>query len=445
MQTDDLIAAAENAHRTGDRVRALNLAREAVATDPASGAAQNALGVILSADLEYDAAREAFIAAVSASPATAHYRSNLGFSHILAGDFAEAEAEVRKALALDPALGFAYLNLTWITKASPGDPIIATLEDLKRGASDNDALRSQYCFALGKCYDDIGEYDLAFENFREANDALHVSYDAEAHDRLARAIKQVWTREFMIGLRGAGFVSEKPVFLIGFPRSGSSLLEHRLASHSDVAALGERPEITRISDMITRNHPARAPYPLWAPSLPRNAYAGFGKLYIEKFEKAYPSATRLLDKNLLNFTYAGFIRAMFPSAHIIQCRRNPLDTCLSAYFQNLELAHQYKFGLESLGHYYRFYDGLMAHWRTFIEIEAIDHEALAADPDGETDRAFAMIGVTGARTGAGAKHIQTASAFQARQPVHTVSVGRWKKYEKHLGPLIDALGDLAKV
>jgi hypothetical protein len=308
--------------------------------------------------------------------------------------------------------------------------------------------RIHYAFALGKLYDDIGEYDLAFSCYREGNELSAVPFDVLAHERVFARIKAIFTREFVRAAGAAGWPSDKPAFIVGMPRCGSSLLEDRLSRRADIGALGERPDISRIMLLISANHPRGARYPDWAPDLPKSAYAGFGQRYVEAMERRFPDAVRLVDKNLLNFKFLGMIAGMLPNATIIHCRRNALDTCLSCYFQLLRPDHDYKFSLAALGRFYRLYVDLMDHWNAAIDgVVTVDYEDFVDRPDTEYERVVAALGLGAATAAERAepRAIQTSSAFQARQPVTRSSIGRWRNYERHLGPLIDALGDLAKV
>ncbi|MEZ5894447.1 MAG: sulfotransferase, partial [Parvularculaceae bacterium] len=395
-----------------------------------------------SGEMEHDRALEAFELAASLAPDNPNLHSNLAYTLILKGDFDRAEQELREALRLDPAMGAAYQNLTWIRKAKKDDPIIAELETLKAKGHSSRETYAQYLFALGKCYDDIGEWDLAFENYRLGNETAETPYHPGVYDKYVAAVKTIWTRDFIDERAAFGLRSGKPVFIVGMPRSGSSLLEHKLANHASIAALGERPDIDRISKAVQRNHPTSAKYPEWARDVPVESYGGFAKIYLDKFNAMFPDAVKFVDKNLLNFHYLGLIRAMMPDAIILESRRNPVDTCVSCYFQNLRSGHNFKFRLDSLGHYYGCYVELMKHWSGVIDgVTPVVYEEFVQAPDEKLGEVLALLGVSedGASSGEGARHIQTSSAYQARQPVNTESLGRWRHYEKHLGPLLAAL------
>ena len=444
---DDLIAAGNAAYAAGRFVEAADLARKAVAADPGNPWAHNLLGAACAEEMEHEESRRAFTAAVAADPRIALSRVNLAYALILAGEFGEAETHLRAALTLEPGMGGAFLNLSWIRRATPGDPLIARLEALRVRDGDVE-MQVLYAFALGKFYDDIGEYDRAFACIRDGNDRSGVRFDADAFTAYFSRLKQVFNSEFVRKRTGLGFPSEKPVFIVGMPRCGSSLLEDRLARHPAFAALGERPDIARMMGAARDAHPKGAPYPDFAPELTPAALAGFGRRYVEKFERLFPAAERFVDKNLVNFQHVALIRIMLPAARIVHCRRDPLDTCLSIYFQRLRPDHSYKFSLGSLGLYYRLYADLMAHWNEAADgAIVVDYETFVDRPEAEYRRVLDSLAAPPAagRGETPRRSIQTSSAFQARQPVTSSSVGKWRRYQEHLGPLIEVLGDLARV
>lgn len=445
---ENLIAAGNAAYAQGRFVEAAELGRKAAAADARNPWAHNLLGAACAEEMEFEESRQAFTAAVAADPSIALSRANLAYALILAGEFAEAEAHLREALRLEPDFGAAFINLTWIHKAQTGDPLIARLEDLRRRGDADAQSRVHYCFALGKCYDDIGEYDLAFACFREGNELSGVRFPRDAWADYFGRIRGVFTQDFIRVRAAHGWRSAKPAFIVGMPRCGSSLLEDRLARHPAVSALGERPDIARLLAGLRSGESGGARWPDFAPGLAPETFGAFGRRYVEKFERIYPQATRFLDKNLLNFHHAGLVRVALPDAFVVHCRRDALDTCLSCYFQLLRPHHAYKFDLASLGLYYRMYAELMAHWETAGVVDAVvDYEVLASEPESEFARILTALSLEPGEVAAEtrSRSIQTSSAFQARQPVTRSSIGRWKNYEKHLGPLVEALGPLARL
>jgi tetratricopeptide (TPR) repeat protein len=366
---------------------------------------------------------------------------------VLAGDFDRAQAEFHRALEIDPANASAYQNIVWITKAARGDALIDRIRALADQAPEGSESYIKLHYALGKCLDDAGDYDAAFAAYARANDCQPSSYDREEHCAFFSEIERVFAPALLARLRPNGDQSEKPVFIVGMPRSGSTLVEEKLAADPRIVGLGEVPDIIRMSAVMTRNHPRSRSYPYWCADSPDHALGGLGRLYREKYEARHPAAERLINKSLLNFAYAGMIASMFPNALLIETRRNPIDTCLSCYFKDLKAAHQYSLRLDTLGHLYRLYDANMRMWRERLgNLITVQYEAFISDADAGTAALKSAMRLGEADPAIGvrpSRHVQTFSAWQVRQPIYSHAVARWKNYEKHIGPLIDALGDLA--
>ena len=406
------------------------------------------MAVAENADHRHAEAKHWFEKAARSSPGNANFRVNLGYSRTLEGDFAGAREDFDAALRIDPENVGALQNIVWITKISRGDPLIDQIRSLALRCVEGDEDYIKLHYMLGKSLDDVGEYDDAFAAYRRANDCQACVYDHRRHNDFARTAVEVWTRDRLENLRPYGNQSLKPIFIVGMPRSGSTLLEEKFAADPRFVGLGELPDIIRMSGAIQRNHPQRAPFPLWCKDAPARTFGGLGDIYLQKYETRHPGVERLINKALLNFAYSGMIEAMFPNALIIETRRNPIDTCLSCYFKDLKAAHQYSVRLETLGDFYRLYDGMMREWGTRLSnFVTVRYEDFISDIDASIDTLKVAARLDPAalqKTEAGPRHVQTFSAWQVKQPVYKHAVERWRNYEKHIGPLTDALGDLAE-
>lgn len=428
-------------------VKARAVAAKALELAPDSAGAHNAMGLVETADHQHGEAARWYAKAAAIEPVNAAYIVNVGYSYVLAGDFDRAQAEFHRALEIDPTNASAYQNIVWITKAARGDALIDRVRALADQAPEGSESYIKLQYALGKCLDDAGDYDAAFIAFARANNCQPSTYDKDEHTAFFSEIERIFTPTLLAQLRPYGDQSEKPVFIIGMPRSGSTLVEEKLAADPRVVGLGEVPDIIRMSAVMTRSHPRARPYPYWCAESPEHALGGLGRLYREKYEARHPAAERFINKSLLNFAYAGMIASMFPNALLIETRRNPIDTCLSCYFKDLKAAHQYSLRLDTLGHLYRLYDANVRMWQERLEnLVSVQYETFIKDADAGTAALKSAMGL--AKTahpigGRRARHVQTFSAWQVRQPVYMNAVARWKGYEKHIGPLIDALGDLA--
>lgn len=431
--------------RQGETTAARNLARQVLALEPDNAAIQDAMALVEAASQNYAAAKVWHEKATAAEPDNPFLKISFASTLTECGEFADAQALYMAAIQNDPANGMAYQRLAWIRKAAPGDPLIDMVEKLKTDNRLSTVMKIKALFALGKWYDDIGDYDKAFANYKEANELTGWEFDMSQLSAQVSRIKSIWSEGFLRDRAGAGCASAKPVFIVGMPRSGSTLLEKRLCEDPRIASLGERPDIVKIIFEVSAKHPRQALYPEWAPDLPVESFLNLGRQYLEQHKKLHSEALRFVDKTLTNYLYAGFIRVILPQARIIESRRNPLDTCLSCYFTDLNFGHQYKTNLRTVGLAYKQYDDLMEHWRNTLDhVIRVDYEKFIQDPDDNTLMLRNEIGLlenadgTTADTG----EIRTWSAFQARQPIYQSSMGRWKNYEKHLGPLIEALKDV---
>jgi tetratricopeptide (TPR) repeat protein len=432
--------------KDGETSSARRLVEQFLIDHPENPLAHYSHGRLLSALYLNNEAREAYDRAVAADPGNAAYMTLLGHALLNCGDFERAEEVLKRAIDLDPQNPAAWQYLSATTKSRPGDAAFQKLTAVAATALASDETRAKYAFALAKWLDDAGEYDRAFEQFESANDLRRRHFDADGTAKFIDSVKRVWTAEFAAERKSVGFESRLPIFIVGMPRSGSTLLEQKLAEHPAVASLGERPEIVRISRSITRAHPSRLLYPLWAADLPPQAFAEFGKFYADKIAPEFPDASRLIDKYLVNFAYIGLICAMLPNALVIESRRNPIDTCLACYFADLKPAHDYAGDLKSLGRMFRLYDELMRHWRDIgLNVMQVRYEEFIEAPERHKHELYKAANLDAAPENADADPmvVRTMSAWQSRQPIYKTSAGRWKNYQKHLGPLIEALGDLA--
>jgi tetratricopeptide (TPR) repeat protein len=420
---------AEDAYRAG-----LELAPDHAALHTAHAMAERAVGRL--ADAEASARR-----ALAIRPDAADTLALLGSLAIDHGRFDEAEALLRRALSIDPDLPEALTSLAMLRKmsASDGPWRDAAERVLARGLPVAHAINLHH--ALGKYYDDVDERAAAFQQHRLGNELARRSrfrYDrAEMTQRVTR-ILAAFDRHALAALTPGGLVSERPVFVVGMPRSGTSLTEQILASHPQVHGAGE------LLYWIFAADAERA-----APPEQRAARINeLGRAYLEGLATQAPDASRVVDKLPVNFRHIGLIHAALPGARFIHLERNSLDTCLSIYFQGFSAAHPYATDLGDLAHYYHEYRRLMAHWRTALPPRAlleVRYEDLVDDPEGWSRRMLAHIGLPWDprclefhRTD---RPVLTASNWQVRQPISKGSVGRWHRYEQYLAPLREALGE----
>jgi len=305
-------------------------------------------------------------------------------------------------------------------------------------------------FRLGDLLDRAGRYDDAFEAYEKANRAVGVRFDAGAHAAVVDRVIRGWSAEAVRGAARVSKADERPVFIVGMPRSGTTLAEQILDAHPEVAGLGERPEV---AGFVSRTQAGRAVPMLASPEgLERAALERFARQYAEPFRAEAKKAggageiRYFTDKMPTNFLHLGVIALAFPGARVIHCRRNPLDTCLSCYFQHFGPQYPFIYDLHALGRFYREYERLMEHWRSVLDVPILDldYESLVAEQEARTARLLDFLDLdfdeACLRFHESKRTTITASNEQVRRPLYASSVSRHQRYEVHLGPLRKGLG-----
>ncbi|MHB8816012.1 MAG: tetratricopeptide repeat protein, partial [Steroidobacteraceae bacterium] len=357
------------------------------------------------------------------------------------GRFTEAENLFRRAIAVDPDLPAAWAGLVRCRNMEGGDA--AWLAASERLAARALPVRHEINlrYAIGKYYNDVKDYEQAFGHYKRANE-LTRRYGSR-HDRqnLTRRIDRLLTiygQAWLSRARAEGIPAERPVLIVGMPRSGTTLAEQILASHPGVFGAGELSFWTE----------AAATCDSCAPEDEAGIgdVAGLARVYLRQLSSLSIDALRVVDKMPTNYMNLGLIHAALPQARIIHMRRSPLDTCLSIYFHNFSIAHPYATDLEDLAHYYSEYVRLMRHWRASLPQEAmleVPYEQLVEDPEAWSRRMLQFIGLPWdprcLEFHETERPVITSSRWQVRQKVSRSSVGRWRNYERFIAPLRDLL------
>jgi tetratricopeptide (TPR) repeat protein len=416
--------------------------RRAIAVEPGYAEAHNNLGNVLHVMGRTEDAVACYQQALTLDGNYVEALYNLGNALKELVRFGEAAATLRKAIALDPTNTGAYLSLVDTQKLKPGDADFEAMERLvtDKGALD-DSKRLTLHFALARFYDDLGRYDEAFAHMVPGN-ALkrrEIIYDEAAMNDYFARIKAVFTPEFMTAMAGVGDPSARPLFILGMPRSGTTLVEQILATHPKIFGAGELDEFSKLAKEL--------PYPDGLAALTPERLRKLGADYVQRIEARGNGAVWITDKMPSNFFYVGLIRLALPNARIIHTRRNPVDTCLSCYSKLfVSLGQNFSYDMGELGRYWRQYDALMAHWRHILPDDAmleLHYADLVADLETEARRLLAWCGVDWDDScldfHRNKRPVLTASVAQVRRPIYQSSVGRWRAYEHHLGPLLREL------
>jgi Flp pilus assembly protein TadD len=440
----------------GDTEEAASYLREALRLDPACSDAHNNLGVALRDLGRIDEAMGHFREVLRLKPDSPTARNNIGFTLEAQGHPGEALAEFQEALRLEPNNSMALLALSALSLADHYDftddelgrlAILAARPDLPGDE------RSRVHFALARAKDRAGAHDEAFTHYRRGNELRKAAaalsgftYDPAAHRRLVDQLAAVFTPDWFEQTRSFGSESEVPVFVVGMMRSGTTLAEQILASHPQVFGAGELSEVGRLVGALPALVPGGRAYPECLDALDAATARSLAERHLRRLGELGGAAARVIDKQPFNFQHLGLIATLFPRARIVHCRRDPIDTCVSCFVQYFGKPHPFALDLTHLGHYYREYERLMAHWRRVLPVPVFElrYEELTADQEAVSRRLVEFCGLEWdercLRFHETRRPVRTASTLQVRRPMYRTSVGRWKRYESHLGPLLEAMG-----
>ncbi len=320
------------------------------------------------------------------------------------------------------------------------DRALATLDRLTTDPAAPAPLRREAEFTRGRLLERRADFAGAFAAFSRANVPTAGTYDRARRRTLNDALIARTSREALTGAPASGQTSQLPVYIVGMPRSGTTLVEQISGAHPRAAALGERPDIFLLARRLEQSAPDTAPRPVREAAL-RAAAAD----QLALLKRLAPSADRALDKNPFNFRSLALLQSLFPACRVIHCVRDPIDTCLSCWTQQFEYAQDFTATFPDLAPYYADYLKLMAHFAAVLDLPILDvrYETLVADPEAGARRLLDFLGLEWndacLHPHESARFAMTASHEQVRRPVYTSSVGRWRRYEPHVRPLIDAL------
>ncbi len=361
------------------------------------------------------------------------------------GQFIEAIALFRSVLKIRPTDARAIDGVATCRRATDADNDLAAVEIALADPGLAPLQRAVAHRAMGKMLDDLGRFDDAFAHFRQANDVPATPFDMRQHAALVAGSMRLFTPAFFAQRAEFGDPSEQPVFVVGLPRSGTTLVEQILASHPDVAGVGELPDIERTLREAVPQPWGSDAFFAGLRDLPAEAVRRQAKRYLSTLARRGKGRARVVDKMPHNFLVLGWIALLFPKARVIHCVRDPMDVCVSCYCQHFSEAHSYSNDLRTLGQYHRFYELLMQHWAGALPVAILDvrYEDVVRDLDQAARRMVAHLGLQWHEACLAFQHtrrvVQTPSQWQVRQPIYDSSVGRWRRYERHLGPLVDGL------
>ena len=431
-------------HKLGRHDQAMVPLERALAFEPELAEAHSNLGNVLQELSRHDEAIASYEQALSLNPdfAEAHY--NLGISLQDLGQQEDAVAAYKRALALKPDHAEARRSLALI-KPSPDQIPLLEQRLTEPSTSEDDAIHLH--FALADLFDQANEVTEAFEHYHAANALKRktISYDTKQHSAFVDRLIKTYTEEFFETNTARGSDSELPVFIVGMPRSGTTLVEQIVSSHPQVYGAGELGSLMGIEETLAKLIERSRPYPEGITMCEDSRAAEFAAEYLHELARHSQSAARITDKMPSNFLRIGLIKTLFPKARIIHCKRNALDTCASIFLNYLVKGHDYSFDLAELGQHYLDYERLMAHWNGVIPngIFGVRYEDLVTNQEPTSRQLIDFLGLDWDDAcldfHENTRVVKTASNLQVRKPMYADSIDRWRRYEEQLAPLVRML------
>ena len=426
----------------GEIEKSLVAYRKAIEIDPENTEAYNGLGNALSDQGEIDKALASYRKAIEIDPG--HQGAHIGMGVALSdiGEIDKAIASYRKAIEINPENAGLYRSLSKNKKFVDYDDDIHAMESLYASESISDEQKMHLAFGLGKAHEDLGKYKKSMDFILQATRIRRASIDysiSESEDLFSN-IKKTFSLKFFTDREGMGNPDRTPIFILGMPRSGTSLVEQILASHPEVYGAGELNDLEYLTKKFCSVYSTRD-FPECVADLDSTALASFGKEYITRIRNHSEDAKYITDKMPNNFLSIGLIKVILPNARIILCSRDPMDNCLSLFKNYFSKTINYSYDLTELGQYYNLYLDLMAYWRNTLPgvIYNQSYERLVAEQEKQIrplldycnlpwDDACLEFHKT-------RRKVKTASNAQVRRPIYKDSVKLWKRYEKQLEPL----------
>ncbi|HYL71648.1 MAG TPA: sulfotransferase [Candidatus Dormibacteraeota bacterium] len=428
---------------------ALAAARHAAEVEPKNPQTWITIGGVSTRLMRQEQALAAYRQAAQLQPPQQRLALSIGHVHKTLGNRAESEAAYKEALQIDPGFAEAYWSLADLKNYSFGDAELATMEALALSDPREPGNEAQLHFALGKAREQRRDYGQAFAHYARGNALKRrdTPFEIEHFERRGARIRAFFDAAFFAARAGSGDASRAPIFIVGLPRSGSTLLEQILASHPQVEGTMELPNIVAIAYEFDDLVPSRDGYPETLRQASDARLGALGARYLAQTAPLRHGRERFTDKLPNNFSHVGLIHAILPNATIIDARRHPMDACFSAFKQHFAQGQAFSYDLTDLGRYYRTYLALMDHWDQVLpgKVLHVQYEQLVRDPETHIRRLLAHCGLP-FEPACLAFHetrrsVRTASAEQVRQPLYSSGVGYWRNFATELEPLRHALGD----
>jgi len=442
-------------HRQNKPLLAMEEVNRLLADDPGNPGMRNLKAAILGRTGDYEDSIALYKSVLADYPRQPKVWMSLGHALKTAGKTAPSIEAYRRCIELAPQFGEVWWSLANLkTFRFSADEIAIMRAQLERADLTNDD-RFHFHFSLGKALEDNEEYAQSFDQYARGN-ALRrklIHYDADDNQAHVTRSKRLFTREFFVQRAGWGLDAPDPIFVVGLPRAGSTLIEQILASHSQVEGTQELPDITMIARIVGKRttRTQESAYPRALEKFSADELRAFGEQYLAQTRiQRKTAAPFFIDKMPNNFAHVGLIHLILPNAKIVDARRHPLGCCFSCFKQHFARGQNFTYELAEIGRYYRDYVELMAHFDAVLpgRVHRVLYENMVDDTEGEVRRLLAYCGLpfeeSVLRFHENQRAVRTASSEQVRQPIFREGVDQWRHFEPFLAPLVDALGPVLK-
>ena len=430
----------------GRRAEAIECCKKAININPGFTGAHVLLASAYSMKGQYEKALQCYDHVLSMDPHNLNALAGKADSLTKLGNKSEAYNVLRSKIdsgILDPALASPYAT---VCAGTEHEHVAADyLERSLKVPGLTHMQRLQLHFSAGFLYDSMEKYDTAFQHYSTGNSLVQRTYNTEADKELFDSIINIFSNDKLNQLPRSNQHGLMPVFIVGMPRSGTSLVERILGSHSKIYAAGELGSIPDMAEQISTMNTNGRKFPYCMSSIDGDVIDMLSRTHLEYLENISERSDIVLDKLPHNFLFLGLIELLFPDARIIHCKRDPLDTCLSNYFQYFSGPLDYPYNLLDIATHYNNYVAIMEHWRKTISLPMfeINYEELVKSQESMTKSLLSFLGVNYEESCLKyneTNHVtRTASYGQVNQPIYTKSIGRWRKYEEHIDALVNNL------
>lgn len=444
-----LVLTAKIQSRRGNHVAAEAACRIVLEDEPHSGSALATLGMIMHETDRYEEAIRCLEEALRHDPKDAEATNFYGVALKSVGRLDEARSQILKAIDQNEKMYGAYANLNDLVDFADEDALFATIEGLMEAEEDKEAQRLlPLHYAYAKALDDRQNHEKALEHYIAGGQMKRtlVRYVEEDTFKFFADIKAKFPKEIFENRPFAGNLDSRPVFIVGMPRSGSTLVEQIISAHPSVFGAGEVKYLSKALNGLRDRFPSLSRYPQIVSEMDGGHFGIVTQKYLEEIVPTSNGATKITDKLLTNYYFVGLIHLLFPNAKIINTLRDPVDTCLSAFTKLFKDDMPHSYDLGDIGRYYKQYEALMEHWRSVLPsgvMMTVQYEDVVQDTETVAKQILEFVGLPWndvcLEFHKSSRPVKTASVAQVRKPIYTSALKRWHKYGSGLAPLLAAL------